>query len=84
MREDSELLDKDSWVLRPKEINWYLPESYNEMVEKLTQFEPADRPKDMIVVIQMLNELIRINQIHYDFDFLTNPDTDPLTGKKIK
>ncbi len=83
MREDSEILDKDSWVLHPKDINWYLPESYNEMVEKLTQFEPADRPKDMIVVIQMLNELIRINQIHYDFDFFTNPDTDPLTGKKI-
>jgi len=83
MREDSEILDEDSWVLHPKVINWYLPESYNEIVEKLTQFEPIDRPKNMKVVIQMLNELIRINQIHYDFDYFANPDTDPLTGEKM-
>ena len=56
---------------------------YNEMVEKLTQFEPADRP-NMQEVLQMFNELIRINQIHYDFDYFANPDTDPLTGKKNK
>jgi serine/threonine protein kinase len=83
MREDSEINDPEAFVLKPKDLNWYVPDSYNEVVIKLTQFEPADRPKNMKVVIKMLQSLIQIRDIHYDFELLMGPDTDPLTGERL-
>ena len=85
MREDSELITEDDYVLIPQRANHMLPDEYNSVVIKLTQYEPADRPKDMKEVIKMLNDLININQIHFDFEFfLGNVDTDEITGEKIK
>jgi len=80
-KEISELTNPESFVLKPKEINWYLPDIYDNVVQHLTQYEPADRPKDFGVIIKMLEELIKIREIHFDFDlFMTDPDTDELTG----
>ena len=57
---DTELTSPQAYVLSPKDINWYLPDQYNEMVKHLTQYEPADRPSSMTVVIKMLKDLIKI------------------------
>lgn len=85
MREDSELTTPQAYLLSPKDINWYLPDQYNEMVKKLTQYEPADRPPSMKTVVKMLKELIEINAVHFDFEFFRDdsPDTDELSGKRL-
>ena len=84
MREDSEIKNKEDYVLSPGDINWYIPHEYNEVVKKMSQYEPADRPQNMKEVIKMLRDLIQIKQVHFDFELLFNsPDTDELTGKKI-
>ena len=85
MREDAELTSPQAYVLSPKDINWYLPDQYNEMVKELTHYEPADRPPSMTSVIKMLRELIEINSVHFDFEFFKDdsPDTDELSGERL-
>jgi serine/threonine protein kinase len=83
MREDSELTNYDAFVLNPKLINWFLPDNYNEVVTALTQYEPADRPCDMKTAIKLLNGLIHIQEIHFDFSIFMPPDTDELTGQRM-
>ncbi len=84
MREDSEILSDESYVLSPKDVNWFIPDGYNEVVRKMTQYEPADRPKNMKEVRNMLEELVNIQHIHFDFEFfMQQPDTDELTGERI-
>ncbi len=80
MREDSELISKEDYVLEPKNANHLLPDQYNKVVKKLTQFEPADRPSSMGEVLKMLRDLIKINQIHFDFEVFFEQDTNELTG----
>lgn len=85
MREDAELTSPQAYLLSPKDINWYLPDQYNEMVKHLTQYEPADRPHSMTEVIKMLRKLIEINSVHFDFEFFQDntPDTDELSGERL-
>ena len=85
MRQDTELTTPQAYLLSPKDINWYLPDQYNEMVKILTQYEPADRPSSMNEVIKMLKELIEINAVHFDFEFFqdNSPDTDELSGERL-
>lgn len=84
MREDSEILSKEDYVLSPKRVNWFVPDEYDEIVRTLTQYEPADRPATMKEIKKMLEQLINIQQIHFDFDFFMNhPDTDEITGERI-
>ena len=82
LREDSELTSHKAYVMHARQFNWFLPERYDEDIQKFTQYEPADRPKNMDVVIKMLTALIKINQIHFDFDFFfsNTGDTDDTTG----
>ena len=80
IREDSEISNPDKYILDPRSVNMFLPESYNIVVKKLTQYEPDDRPKDMKEVIKLLRELITINSVHFDFDFFMKEDTDQITG----
>lgn len=84
MREDSEILNNEDYVLSPKSVNWYIPTEYNEVVKKMSQFEPSDRPKDMKTVIKMLEELVQIQHVHFDFEFFMDPDTNEITGEKIQ
>ncbi len=84
MREDSEIVNNEDYVLCPKDVNWYIPTEYNEVVKKMSQFEPADRPKNMKVVIKMLEELIQIQHVHFDFELFLEPDTNEITGKKLE
>jgi serine/threonine protein kinase len=81
MREDAEIKSEKEYVLRPKELNWYIPDSFNEVVESMTQYEPADRPQSMNEVMKKLTELITINHVHYDFSFFMEQDTDEISGK---
>ncbi len=83
MREDSELNTRADYVLEPKKANHYLPDEYNDVVIKLTQYEPADRPRSMTQVIKMLKELININTIHFDFELFMSPDTHEITGESL-
>ena len=83
MREDSELENVESWILNPKKVNWFVPEKFDEVVQKMTAFEPADRPHTMKEVIHMLQELITIQQVHFDFSLFLEPDTDELTGERL-
>jgi serine/threonine protein kinase len=85
MREDSEILSEDSYVLDPKSVNWFVPHEYNELVKRMTQYEPADRPQTMGEVKKMLEELINISHVHFDFEFFTelSPDTDEITGERL-
>ena len=63
---------------------FFLPQEYNEVVRSMTQFEPTDRPPNMEEVKKMLEELINIQHIHFDFSFLMEtPDTDEITGKRL-
>ncbi len=85
MREDSEIVSEESYVLDPKKVNWFVPDEYNEVVRKLTQYEPADRPQTMLEVRKLLEELINIQHVHFDFEFfMEKPDTDETTGLRIK
>jgi serine/threonine protein kinase len=61
MREDSDNAGPDDYVLNPKRINPFIPDPYNNVIIKLTQFEPADRPKNMQEVLQLLRSLITID-----------------------
>ncbi|MHA1519674.1 MAG: protein kinase domain-containing protein [Promethearchaeota archaeon] len=85
MREDSEIISQESYVLDPRQVNWFVPVEYNEVVKKLTQYEPADRPQSMLEVRKMLEELINIQHVHFDFEFfMEHPDTDEDTGLPIE
>ena len=80
----SEIINENAYVLSPKKVNWFIPDEYDKIVQQMTQFEPADRPKNMKEVRKMLEELINIRHIHFDFDFfMENPDTDEITGERI-
>ncbi|MHA1674939.1 MAG: serine/threonine protein kinase [Promethearchaeota archaeon] len=84
MREDSEIVSEESYVLDPKKVNWFVPDEYNEVVKKLTQYEPADRPQTMLEVRTLLEDLINIQHVHFDFEFfMEKPDTDEDTGLPI-
>ncbi len=83
MREDAEMKSDLDYILSPKKINWYIPEKYNEVVMQMTKYEPADRIQSMTEVVNILYELIKINHIHFDFDFFMEQDTNEITGEKI-
>jgi len=76
VREDSENINPDEFVLNPKKMNVFIPDAYNEFVMQLTQFEPADRIASMEIVIRKLKNLITISDVHFDFDIFGDPDTD--------
>lgn len=38
----------------------------------------------MKVVIKMLEELVQIQHVHFDFEFFMDPDTNEITGEKIQ
>jgi serine/threonine protein kinase len=76
MREDSDNAGPQDFVLNPKAINIFIPDEFNKVVAKLTQYEPADRPKSMTEVIAMLKSLITIDYVHFDFSYIGEPDSD--------
>jgi serine/threonine protein kinase len=77
MREDSDSAGPDDFVLNAKQFNIFIPEAYNKVIQKFTQYEPADRPPTMGHAIQMLRSLITIDHVHFDFSYFAEPDTDP-------
>jgi len=77
MREDSENTSPEEFILEPKKFNMFVPDDFNALVKELTQYEPANRPRNMKVIIKLLKDLITIREIHWDFEILAQPDTEP-------
>jgi serine/threonine protein kinase len=78
---------KPDYILHPKQENTSLNEDYDKLVEKCTQYEPADRIESMDIVINILEKLennIAPSQItHFGKpkSFRANPNQVPVQAK---
>jgi serine/threonine protein kinase len=59
---------REHYVLHPFQMNPMVPKSISLLVEKMTQYEPADRIRSMEEVDQLFREiLVELNQDRYKF-----------------